>query len=103
MEEGNSAIQIPPYRHPKKFRDEIENTIQELLDLGLIRPSSNPYASSVVLVKKKDGTLRMCIEFRDLNKKTINNRYHIPRIDEIMDELFGAQYFSKIDLRFGYH
>ena len=101
--EGTSPIQIPPYRHPKKFRDKIEKNIQELLELRHIRPSSIPYASSVVLVKKKDGTLRMCIDFRDLNKKTIKNRYPIPRIDELMDELFGANYFSKIDLRSGYH
>ena len=98
LEEGTSPIQIPPYIHPKKFRDEIEKAIQGLLDLGLIRPSSSPYASSVVLVKKKDGTLRTCIEFRSLNKKTIKNRYLIPRIDELMDELFGANYFSKIDI-----
>ena len=86
LEEGTSPIQIPPYRNPNKFRDEIEKTIQELLELGLIRPGSSPYASSVVLVKEKDGTLRMCIDFRDLNKKTIKNRYPIPKIDE----LFGA-------------
>ena len=61
LEEGTSPIQIPPYRHPKNFIEYIENTIQELLDLGLIKPSSSPYASSVVLVKKKYGTLRMCI------------------------------------------
>ena len=71
--------------------------------MGLIRPSSSPYASSVVLVKKNDGTLRMCIDFRALNKKAIKNRYPIPRIDELMDELFGAKYFSKIDLILIYH
>ena len=103
LEEGTSPIQIPPYRHPKKFRDEIEKAIKELLELGLIRPSSSPYASLVVLVKKKDGALRMCIDFRALNKKTIKNRYPIPRIYELMDELFGYNYFSKIDLRSSYH
>jgi hypothetical protein len=83
------------------LKDEIERAIKELLALGHIRPSSSPFASSVVLVKKKDGTLRMCIDYRALNKKTLKNRYPIPRIDELMDELRGAKYFSKIDLAFG--
>eukprot|EP00253_Pinus_taeda_P036272 PITA_36272 len=92
-----------PYRHPKAYRDEIEWAIQEVLALGHIRPSMNPFASSVVLVKKEDDTLRMCIDYRALNKKTLKNRYPIPRIDELMDELRGARFFSKIDLRSGYH
>ena len=103
LEEGTSPIHTPPYRHPNKFKYEIENDIQEILYLGLIIPSSSPYASSVVLVNKKDGTLRMCIAFRGLNKKNIKNIYPIPRIDELMYELFGSNYFSKINLRFGYH
>jgi hypothetical protein len=92
-----------PYRHPKKYKDEIEKAIKELLDMGHIRPSSNPFASSVVLVKKKDGTMRMCIDFRALNKKTIKNRYPILRIDELLDELHGVVYFTKIDLHSGYN
>eukprot|EP00253_Pinus_taeda_P032946 PITA_32946 len=92
-----------PYRHPKAYRDEIERAIQELLALGHIRQSTSPFASSVVLVKKKDGTLRMCIDYKALNKKTLKNRYPIPRIDELMDELRGARFFSKIDLRSRYH
>ena len=103
LEEGTSPIQIPPYINPNNLKYEIEKAIKEHLELGLIRPISNPYASSTVLVKKHDGTLRMCIEFRALNKKTINNRYRIPRIHELMNELFGAKYISKIDLRSGYH
>jgi hypothetical protein len=84
-----------PYRHPKKFKDEIEKAIQQLMEMGHIRPSSSPFSSSMVLVKKKDGTMRMCIDYRALNKKTMKNRYPIPMIDE----LHGVVYFSKIDLR----
>eukprot|EP00253_Pinus_taeda_P001463 PITA_01463 len=89
--------------HPKAYQDEIEWAIQELLALGHVRPSTSPFASSVVLVKKKDETLRMCINYRALNKKTLKNRYPITNIDELMDELGGARFFSKIDLRSGYH
>jgi hypothetical protein len=102
LEEGTGAVITTLYRHPKAYKDEIEKTIKELLVMGHIRPSSSPFASSVVLVKK-DGTLRMCIDYRALNKRTIKNRYPIPQIDELMDELRGAKYFSKIDLRLGYH
>jgi hypothetical protein len=73
LEEGAKPVITTPYRHPKKYKDEIEKAIKELLDMGHIRPSSIPFASSVVLVKKKDGTKRMCIDFRALNKKTIKN------------------------------
>ena len=69
------------------------------MELGLI----SPYSSSVVMVKKKDGTLRMCIDFRALNKKKVKNRYPIPRIYELMDYLHGSKFFSKIDFRSGYH
>jgi hypothetical protein len=99
LEEGAKPMITPPYRHPRRFNDEIEKAIKELLAIGHIRPSSSPFASSVVLVLKKDGTMRMCIDCRALNKKTIKNRYPIPHIDELMDELHGAVYFSKIDLR----
>ena len=107
MEPGIQAVISTPYRHPKAYRDEIERAIHELLDLGHIKPSSSPFASSVVMVKKKDGLLRMCIDYRALNKKTMKNHYPIPQIDELIDELMnelgGAKFFSKIDLRSGYH
>ena len=102
LEEGAKPIMITPYMHPKRLKDEIEKTIKELLAMGCIRPSKSPFASSVVLVKK-DGTLRICIDYRVLNKKTIKNRYPIPQIDELLDELYEACFISKIDLRSGYH
>ncbi|KAD2805344.1 hypothetical protein E3N88_38721 [Mikania micrantha] len=77
--------------------------IQELMDKGFIRPSFSPCGAPVLFVKKKDGTLRMCIDYRELNKVTIKNRYPLPRIDDLFDQLQGASYFSKIDLRSGYH
>lgn len=102
LESRAKPVITTPYCHPKKFNDEIETTIQELLDKGWIQPSSSPFASSMMLVKK-DGTMRMCVDYRTLNKRAIKNRYPIPRIDGLLDELHGAVYFSKIDLCFGYH
>jgi hypothetical protein len=73
LEEGEKPIITTPYRHPKRYKENIEKDIKELLDMGHIRPSYIPFASSVMLVKKKDGTMHMCIDFRELNKKTIKN------------------------------
>jgi hypothetical protein len=103
LEEGEKPVITTPYRHPKKYKDKIEKEIKEVLDMGHIRPSSIPFAFLVVLVKKKDGTMCMCIDFRALNKKTIKNRYPIPRIDELLDKLHGVFYFTKIDLGSSYH
>jgi hypothetical protein len=103
LEGGAKPIINTTYRHLKKYKDETEKAIKELLDMGHIRLSTSPFASSVVLVKKKDGTMRMCIDFRALNKKTIKNKYPILRIDELLDELHGVVYFTKIDLHSGYH
>ncbi|KAI3503855.1 hypothetical protein L1887_32310 [Cichorium endivia] len=77
--------------------------LQELLDKGFIRPSSSPWGAPVLFVKKKDGSMRMCIDYRELNKITVKNRYPLPRIDDLFDQLQGADYFSKIDLRSVYH
>jgi hypothetical protein len=103
LEAGETPVITAPFRHPKRFKDEIEKAIKELLAMGHIKPSTSPFASSIVLVLNKDGTLQMCIDYRALNKKKIKNRYPILRIDELMDELHGAVFFTKIDLRSGYH
>ncbi|KAL4032578.1 hypothetical protein IC575_005657 [Cucumis melo] len=76
---------------------------QELLDKGFIRPSVSPWGAPVLFVNKKDGSMRLCIDYRELNKVTVKNRYPLPRIDDLFDQLQGATVFSKIDLRSGYH
>jgi hypothetical protein len=103
LEEGVIIVITTPYMNPNKYKDEINKAIKELLYMGHIRPSSTPFTFSVVLVKKKDGTMCVCIDYRELNKKTIKNRYPIPRIDELLDEIHRVVYFTNIDLRFGYH
>jgi len=82
---------------------ELKKQLEELLEKQFIRPSVSPWGAPVLLVKKKDGSMRLCMDYRQLNKVTIKNRYPLPRIDDLMDRLVGAEVFSKIDLRSGYH
>ena len=82
---------------------ELKTQLEELLEKQFIRPSVSPWGAPVLLVKKKDGSMRLCVDYRQLNKVTIKNRYPLPRIDDLMDQLVGAEVFSKIDLRSGYH
>nr|GFA08878.1 putative reverse transcriptase domain-containing protein [Tanacetum cinerariifolium] len=87
---------------PSKMK-ELSKQLQELSDKGFIRPSSLPWGALVLFVKKKDGSFRMCIDYRELNKLTVKNRYPLPRIDDLFDQLQGSSIYSKIDLRSGYH
>ncbi|XP_074327832.1 uncharacterized protein LOC141665749 [Apium graveolens] len=103
LQEWANPVNIRPYRYPLKQRDVIEQLIEEMLERGIIRNSASPFASPVVLVGKKDGTWRLCVDYRDLNMKTVKDRYRIPVVDEFIDELAWATIFSKIDLRAGYH
>ncbi|KAI3510609.1 hypothetical protein L1887_17736 [Cichorium endivia] len=98
-----APIARAPYRLAPSEMKELMSQLQELLDKGFIRPSTSPWGAPVLFVKKKDGTMRMCIDYRELNKVTIKNRYPLPRIDDLFDQLQGASYFSKIELRSGYH
>ncbi|GJR23331.1 putative reverse transcriptase domain-containing protein [Tanacetum coccineum] len=92
-----------PYHLAPTEMQELSNQLKELQDKGFIRLSSSPWGAPVLFMKKKDGSFRMCIDYRELNKLTIKNRYPLPRIDDWFDQLLGSRYFSKIDLRSGYH
>ena len=103
LEPGTKPISIPPYRMAPAELKELKDQLQDLLSKGFIRPSVSPWGAPVLFVKKKDGTMRMCIDYRQLNKVTVKNKYPLPRIDDLFDQLQGASLFSKIDLRSGYH
>ncbi|PNX63532.1 retrotransposon-related protein, partial [Trifolium pratense] len=94
---------MAPYRMSASELKELKKQLEELLEKRFIRPSVSPWGAPVLLVKKKDGSMRLCVDYRQLNKVTIKNKYPLPRIDDLMDQLVGARVFSKIDLRSGYH
>ncbi|KAA0054678.1 gag protease polyprotein [Cucumis melo var. makuwa] len=103
LEPGTVPISRAPYRMAPAELKELKVQLQELLDKGFIRPSVSPWGAPVLFVKKKNGSMRLCIDYRELNKVTVKNRYPLPRIDDLFDQLQGATVFSKIDLRSGYH
>ncbi|GJX59183.1 putative reverse transcriptase domain-containing protein [Tanacetum coccineum] len=100
---GAAPVARAPYRLAPSEMKELSEQLKELSDKGFIRPSSSPWGAPVLFVKKKDGSFRMCIDYRELNKLTVKNRYPLPRIDDLFDQLQGSSIYSKIDLRSGYH
>ncbi|GJY32050.1 putative reverse transcriptase domain-containing protein [Tanacetum coccineum] len=100
---GATPVAKSPYCLTPSEMEELSEQLKELQDKGFIRPSLSPWGAPVLFVKKKDGSFRMCIDYRELNKLNVKNRYPLPRIDDLFDQLQGSQFFSKIDLTSGYH
>ncbi|GJS40001.1 putative reverse transcriptase domain-containing protein [Tanacetum coccineum] len=100
---GAAPVARAPYHLAPAEMKELAEQLKELSDKGFIRPSSSPWGAPILFVKKKDGSFRMCIDYRELNKLTVKNRYPLPRIDDLFDQLQGSSIYSKIDLRSGYH
>jgi hypothetical protein len=103
LEPGSAPPNRPIYRMSPNELEELKKQLTSLTEQGFIRPSVSPYGSPILFVKKKDGSQRLCVDYRMLNKQTIKNRYPLPRIDDMLDGIRGAKYFTKIDLQQGYH
>nr|GFB72138.1 putative reverse transcriptase domain-containing protein [Tanacetum cinerariifolium] len=100
---GAAPVAWAPYRLAPFGMKDLSEQLKERSDKGVIRPSSSPWGAPVLIVKKKDGSFRICIDYRELNKLTVKNRYPLPRIDDLFDQLQGSRVYSKDDLRMGYH
>jgi len=100
---GVALVKIHPYRYPFSYKTEIEKIVQELLHDNFIQPNISPFLSPIILVQKKNSSWQICNDYRALNAVTVKDCFPIPTIDELLDELHGAQFFSKLDLCSGYH
>jgi hypothetical protein len=103
LKPSTAPIYKTPYRMATLELAELKEHVKELLEEGFIRPSSSPLGAPVIFVPKKDGTQRLCVDYRALNEVTVKNKYPLPRIDDLFNQLYGACVFSKINLRLGYH
>jgi len=103
LKERTSPINIRPYRYPLKHKDIIKQLVQQMLDQEAIQVSSSPFASPIVLVGKKDGSWRLCVDYRELNSHTFKDKFPIPIIEELIDELVGSTIYTELGMRSGYH
>ncbi|PON48369.1 hypothetical protein PanWU01x14_237640, partial [Parasponia andersonii] len=96
-------VSIPANRMAPTEMEELREQLDDMLFKGFIRSSTSPWGAPILFAKKAEGSLRLCVDYRKLNRLTVKNKYHLLRIDELFDQLGGSRFFSKIDLRFGYH